>query len=83
MHDPNSGSAATLHETELHLLGKDSVPAITGLSLQGPPLDPLATCVSFSYLSWKNLPPWGSTSGVIPHVLTDDLLATRAKSAQG
>ena len=50
---------------------------------------PHATCVSVSYLSWKNLPSWGSIvvesslQGIIPLVLADDLLATQAMSALG
>ena len=46
MHGPNSDSAASFRETEHPHLGKDSVPASTGLSLHGPPPDPFTTCVS-------------------------------------
>ena len=55
--------------------------------LQTP--SPHATCVSVSYLSWKNLPSWGSIvvesslQGIVPLVLADDLLATQAMSALG
>ena len=62
MQDPKSGSAASLHELEHPHLEKDSVLAMTRLSLQGPPPDTLPTCVSVSYRSRQNLPSSGNMS---------------------
>ena len=75
-YDPNPGSTSSLHEPKHPHLGKESVPACTWLSLQGPLLIPSQPCVSVSKLSWQNLPLWEVLQEVKPQVFTDYLLAT-------
>ena len=83
MQDPKSGSAASLHELEHHHLEKDSVLATTPLSLQGPPETP-SPHVSLSVSTHgRTFLPQVIRHRIVPHVLTNDLLATQARSAQG
>ena len=75
MHDPNSGSKASLQESEHPHFGKDSVLDTTRLSLQGPPPHFLSTYVSVTYAHGRTFLPRVLLQGIIPHIFADDLLA--------
>jgi len=79
MSDPNSGSTASLYESEHTHLGKDSVLDTTQLSLQGPPPHLLSTYVSVSYAHGRTFLNRVLFQGIIPHIFADDLLAQRVR----
>ena len=75
MSDPNSGSTASLHESEHPHLGKDSVLDTTRLSIQGQHPHFLSTYVSVTYAHGRTFLPRVLLQGIIPHIFADDLLA--------
>ena len=65
MSDPNSGSTASLHESE-HPHGKGQCPRYYTTHPSGPTSTPPLHICFCQLRSWKNLPPQGTISGDHP-----------------
>ena len=77
MYNPNSGSTASLHESEHPHLGKDSVPVVSHECPFRAHLQTPSAHVSVSYSHGRTFLPRVLLQGIVPHILA--LLAIQAR----